>query len=165
MADLPTQPIQMKLNGHSHDLEVDPQMPLLYALRNELGLHAAKYGCGYGRCGTCTVHLNGEAALSCVVTTGEVQGREITTLEGLAAEDSLHPLQQAILDEQAAQCGYCIPGIIMTTAALLAENPAPSDTELRQALAGTLCRCGSHPRILRAIRRVIEAGGASHAPS
>lgn len=149
--------VQISVNGRPHRVEATPETPLLYVLRNELRLNAAKYGCGLSRCGACTVHVDGEAVHSCVVTVGELAGREVTTLEGLGDADRLHPLQQAFLDEQAAQCGYCIPGIVMTAAALLKRNPAPSDGEIREALEGKLCRCGSHPRILRAIRRAAEA--------
>jgi len=145
------------VNRERVTVECDPEMPLLYALRNDLDLHAAKYGCGLGRCGSCTVHIDGEPAFSCLVTMEEVAGKQVTTLEGLAPGEDLHSLQQAILAEQAAQCGYCIPGIVMTAAALLNEYPALTEDHVRQALEGTLCRCGSQPRILRAIRRVIEA--------
>lgn len=151
-----TSPIRITVNGASHDVVATPETPLLAVLRNELGLNAAKYGCGFGRCGACAVHVDGELALSCVVPVGEVGGRDVVTLEGLGTPDALHPLQQAVLDEQAAQCGYCTPGIIMTAAALLQRNPHPADAEIRAALDGTLCRCGAHPRVLRAIRRVIE---------
>ena len=152
--------LRVTVNGSRHDVEVNPETPLLFVLRNELGLIAAKYGCGFARCGACAVHIDGELALSCVVPVGEVGDREVVTLEGLSEEGTLHPLQQAVLDEQAAQCGYCTPGIIMTAAALLRRNKQQSDDEIRQALDGTLCRCGSHPRVLRAIRRVVEAGEA-----
>lgn len=150
----PVSPTRITINGGDRDVHASPDTPLLYALRNELGLVAAKYGCGFGRCGACTVHLDGEAAYACMVSVGEVDGREVTTLEGLGSRESLHPLQQAFLDEQAAQCGYCIPGIIMTVAALLKRDPHPDDDAIRSALEGTLCRCGAHDRILRAIRRV-----------
>jgi aerobic-type carbon monoxide dehydrogenase small subunit (CoxS/CutS family) len=153
-----TPSIHIHVNGQVHDVAASPETPLLYVLRNDLGLNAAKYGCGLGRCGACTVHLDGEAVHSCEVPIGEVGGRSVTTLEGLGSAEDLHPLQQAFLDEQAAQCGYCIPGIMMRTAALLGENPQPTDTEIRLALEGALCRCGSHARILRAIRRVIDGG-------
>jgi nicotinate dehydrogenase subunit A len=150
----PVSPTRITINGGERDVHASPDTPLLYALRNDLGLVAAKYGCGFGRCGACTVHLDGEAAYACMVSVGEVDGREVTTLEGLGSRESLHPLQQAFLDEQAAQCGYCIPGIIMTVAALLERDPHPDDDAIRSALEGTLCRCGAHDRILRAIRRV-----------
>lgn len=152
---------RITVNGHEHTVEATPETPLLYVLRNELGLNAAKYGCGLSRCGACTVHVDGEAVHSCVVPVEEVAGREVRTLEGLGTVDNLHPLQQAFLDEQAAQCGYCIPGIIMTAAALLERNPSPSDGEIREALEGKLCRCGSHQRILRAIKHVAGMGTLS----
>jgi aerobic-type carbon monoxide dehydrogenase small subunit (CoxS/CutS family) len=153
----PAPPLRITVNGQGHDVEATPETPLLYVLRNELGLNAAKYGCGLDRCGACTVHLDGEAAHSCVVPVGDVDGRQVTTLEGLAGDGAIHPLQQAFLDENAAQCGYCIPGIIMTAAALLESKPHPTDSEIRSALDGKLCRCGAHGRILRAIRRAAEA--------
>lgn len=156
---MPT-PLQITVNGDTHEIDAAPDTPLLTILRNDLSLNAAKYGCGLARCGACAVHVDGELALSCVVPVGDVAGREIVTLEGLAEGDILHPLQQAILDEQAAQCGYCTPGVIMTAAALLERHPDATDAEVRNALDGTLCRCGSHPRILKAIRRVIDAEGA-----
>ena len=150
-------PLQITVNGTTHDVTADTATPLLYVLRNDLGLNAAKYGCGFGRCGACTVHIDGEAVYACMLPVGDVHGRAITTLEGLAEPGQLHPLQQAFLDEQAAQCGYCIPGIIMTAAVALDANPDPTDDEIRSALEGALCRCGSHARILRAIRRVTDA--------
>ena len=152
----PTPPLRIKVNGQGHDVVATPGTPLLYVLRNDLGLNAAKYGCGLGRCGVCTVHLDGKAVHACEMPIGEVAGREATTLEGIGSAEELHPLQRAFIDEQAAQCGYCIPGIIMTAAALLKENPRPTDAEVRSALEGKLCRCGSHGRILRAIRRAID---------
>ena len=153
-------PQRITVNGRPHDVEATPDTPLLYVLRNELELNAAKYGCGLARCGACAVHIGGELALSCAVPVGEVGSREVVTLEGLGEADALHPLQQAIIDEQAAQCGYCTPGIVMTAAALLERIRKPTDQEVRRALDGTLCRCGSQPRVLRAIRRVVEAGEA-----
>jgi aerobic-type carbon monoxide dehydrogenase small subunit (CoxS/CutS family) len=148
---------RITVNGRQHEVVATPETPLLTVLRNDLGLVAAKYGCGLGRCGACTVLLDGKAAFSCLVPVGEVGERAVTTLEGLGTADDLHPLQQAFLDEQAAQCGYCTAGIVMTAAALLDRNPDPSDAEIRAALAGTLCRCGSHPRILKAVKRAAEA--------
>ncbi len=153
----PPTPHRITVNGAVHDVSADPGTPLLYVLRDELGLNAAKYGCGFGRCGACVVHLDGQAAYSCMVTVGEVRDQHVTTLEGLAEPGQLHPLQQAFLNEQAAQCGFCIPGIVMTAAAFLESNPRPTDLEIRAALEGSLCRCGSHARILRAIHRVIDA--------
>jgi aerobic-type carbon monoxide dehydrogenase small subunit (CoxS/CutS family) len=148
--------MNLTVNGQVHDVASAAETPLLYVLREDLGLNGAKYGCGLGRCGACTVHVDGAAVLSCQITIGDIAERHVTTLEGLGNGANFHPLQQAFLDEQAAQCGYCIPGIIMTAAALLENEPHPTDTELRTALEGTLCRCGSHTRILRAIHRVIE---------
>ncbi len=152
-------PPRITVNGQDHEITATPDTPLLYVLRNDLGLNAAKYGCGLGRCGACTVHLDSTAVHACEVPVGEIAGRSVTTLEGLGSANDLHPLRRAFLDEQAAQCGYCIPGIVMTAAALLATNPHPTDAEIRAALAGKLCRCGSHSRILRAIRRVADGVG------
>lgn len=145
--------LQITVNGRSHRVEAPPDTPLLTVLRNELKLNAAKFGCGLSRCGACTVHLDGEPVRSCAVPVGDAAGREIVTLEGLGTADHFHPLQQAFLDEQAAQCGYCIPGIIMEAAAFLKHNPRPSEGEIKQALNDTLCRCGSHVRIIRAVQR------------
>ena len=131
--------------------------PLLYVLRNDLGFNGPKYGCGLGQCGACTVLLNGTPVRSCVTPVSAAVGSEVTTLEGLGTPDQPHPLQQAFLTEQAAQCGYCINGMIMTAAGLLRCNPKPTDLQIREALAGNLCRCGTHVRILRAIKRA--AGG------
>lgn len=145
--------VLLRINGQSHDLEVDPETPLLYVLRNDLGLRATKFGCGLEQCGSCTVIVGSEAVQSCGLPVGQVGDREVLTLEGLGSTDDLHPLQRAFLAEQAAQCGYCVPGLIMAAAALLAWNPDPSEADIRRELAGHLCRCGAHPRILRAIRR------------
>ena len=148
--------LQFKLNGEAAKIEIDdPDMPLLYALRNDLGLHGPRFGCGLGQCGACTVHLDGKAVRSCQVRSADVAGREVRTLEGLAAGRTLHPLQTAFIAEQAAQCGYCTNGMIMTAADLLQHNPRPSEAEVRAALAGNLCRCGSHARVLRAVQRAI----------
>jgi nicotinate dehydrogenase subunit A len=156
-----TPSLQITVNGEAHEVPARPETPLLTVLRNDLGLNAAKYGCGLGRCGACTVHVDGEAVLACMVPVGEVAGREVTTLEGLGSVERLHPLQRAFLDEQAAQCGYCVPGIIMKAAAMLEVTPQPNEVEIRNALAGHLCRCGAHGRMLKAIRRVIDAEPAS----
>jgi nicotinate dehydrogenase subunit A len=145
--------IEITVNGTAHQVEATPETPLLYVLRNEMGLHAARFGCGLSICGTCTVLHEGQPIRSCVTPVGDVAGSRITTLEGLGSPDNLHPLQQAFLDEQAAQCGYCISGIIMTAAALLEHNPHPAETEIRDALSSSVCRCGTHTRILRAIQR------------
>lgn len=149
---------QITVNGQAHDVQASPDTPVLYVLRNELGLHAAKFGCGLAQCGACTVLRDGEPIRSCVVPVSDVVGAEITTVEGLGTPEDLHAVQQAFLDEQAAQCGYCIPGMMMTATALLEENPEPTDEEIRDALEGNLCRCGTHVRILRAVQRA--AGNA-----
>ncbi|NMO15351.1 (2Fe-2S)-binding protein [Pyxidicoccus fallax] len=144
----------LKVNGRAHTVDVPEDTPLLYVLRDELGLNGAKYGCGVGQCGACTVLSNGTSLRSCVVPAARLGGRELTTLEGLRAPDGApHPLQKAFLAEQAGQCAYCIPGMLMAAAALLREKPRPSEAEIRTALDANLCRCGSHNRIVRAIQR------------
>jgi nicotinate dehydrogenase subunit A len=149
--------VTLRVNGKSHAVRVDdPQMPLLYALRNDLDLHGPRFGCGLSQCGACTVHVDGKAVRSCVYPVSEAAGKKIVTLEGLGAAKKLHPVQQAFIEEQAAQCGYCINGMIMQAAAFLQENKRPSETEIRQALAGNLCRCGTHLRIVRAVKRASE---------
>jgi nicotinate dehydrogenase subunit A len=147
------EPIALRVNGQDHRVEVDPSTPLLYVLRNDLGLRAAKFGCGLEQCGACTVIVGGEAVMSCTLPVGSVGAREVLTVEGLADGDELHPVQRAFLAENAAQCAYCVPGILMETVALLAWNAAPAEAEIRRALSSHLCRCGAHPRILRAVRR------------
>ena len=149
----PMSKLSLRVNGRAHELQVEPQTPLLYVLRNDLGLRAVKFGCGLEQCGSCTVLVGSEAVQSCGLPVGQVGEREVLTLEGLGTAEVLHPLQRAFLEEQAAQCGYCVPGLIMEAAALLAWNPDPSEADIRRQLAGHLCRCGAHPRILRAIRR------------
>ena len=146
----------VNVNGAMREVAADPETPLLYALRNDLKLKGARYGCGAGFCGSCMVIVDGKPVQSCDVPLSAVAGKAITTIEGLGREDRLHALQQAFVSEQAAQCGYCIPGMIMSAKALLDANARPSERELREALAGNLCRCGSHLRILRAIRAVIN---------
>jgi nicotinate dehydrogenase subunit A len=131
----------------------DPDMPLLYALRDNLGLHGPRFGCGLGQCGSCTVHLDGRPVRSCVTPLSVVGKKKIVTLEGLGTVDKLHPVQKAFIEEQAAQCGYCISGMIMEAAAFLASNKNPSDAQIKQALAHNLCRCGTHLRIVRAVKR------------
>ena len=150
-------PIELRVNGRVERIEVDAATPLLYVLRNDLGLRAAKFGCGLEQCGACTVILGGEAVMSCALPVGRVGEREVLTVEGLAQGDTLHPVQQAFLAESAAQCAYCVPGILMETVALLAWNDAPDEAEIRRALDTHLCRCGAHPRILRAVRRAAHA--------
>jgi aerobic-type carbon monoxide dehydrogenase small subunit (CoxS/CutS family) len=145
--------LQITVNARPHRVEASPDTPLLYVLRNELNLNSVRFGCGLGRCGVCTVHVDGEPVRSCVVPVSDVAGRQVVTLEGLGTLDNLHPLQQAMLDEQAAQCGYCIPGMIMEAANLLSRNSRPSEAEIRAALNDTLCRCGAHVRIIRAVQR------------
>jgi nicotinate dehydrogenase subunit A len=149
--------VTLRVNGKSHAVRIDdPQMPLLYALRNDLDLHGPRFGCGLSQCGACTVHVDGKAVRSCVYPVSEAAGKKIVTLEGLGAAKKLHPVQQAFIEEQAAQCGYCINGMIMQAAAFLEENKRPSEAEIRQALAGNLCRCGTHLRIVRAVKRASE---------
>jgi len=147
------QNVTLRVNGRSRAVNAEADTPLLYALRNDLGLNGPKYGCGLSQCGACTVIVGGEAVRSCVTTIEAVKGKEIITLEGLGSADKPHPVQKAFIAEQAAQCGYCSNGMIMTTKALLDRNKKPSDAEIREALAGNLCRCGTHMRILRAVKR------------
>ena len=135
----------------------DPQMPLLYALRDDLGLHGPRFGCGLGQCGACTVLVDGKAMRSCVMSVADVGGKKIVTLEGLSGPGQLHPLQRAFIDEQAVQCGYCINGMIMQAAALLQTNKKPTEQDIKAALAENLCRCGTHLRIVRAIKRASDA--------
>ncbi len=145
------------VNGTSHEVAVDPMTPLLYWLRGDLALNGAKYGCGLGQCGSCTVIVEGEAVLSCVVPVGALDGKRVTTLEGLGSLEAPGPMQRAFIDEQAAQCGYCIPGMMMKAQALLDRRPDASDAEIRATLQTNLCRCGTHMRILRAVRRAADA--------
>jgi aerobic-type carbon monoxide dehydrogenase small subunit (CoxS/CutS family) len=167
--------IMMRLNGQPVRTEADPQTPLLYTLRNELNQRGPRFGCGLAQCGACTVHVDGRATRSCVTPSSSVQGHDVTTLDGLAAvwrarrgiADGavLHPVQQAFIDEQAAQCGYCINGWIMTAAALLEGNPKATDQELREGLSGLKCRCGTQVSVLRAVKRaarqMLAARGAA----
>ena len=146
----------LTVNGNEHEVDVDPETPLLYVLRDELALNGAKFGCGLGQCGACTVIIDGAAMNSCVIPVGNVKGRPVVTLEGLGSSGRPGVLQQAFIDEQAAQCGYCIAGMIMRAQALLDRNPAPSDAEIRTHMEPNLCRCGTHVRIFRAIRRASE---------
>jgi nicotinate dehydrogenase subunit A len=146
-------PLQLTVNGAVHTVRASPETPLLYVLRDELLLHGPRFGCGLGQCGACTVHLGGNAVRSCTIPVSAVADQPITTLEGLGSPDRLHPVQQAFIEEQAMQCGYCINGWIMTAAAFLAKTPNPRDAEIRTALSGLICRCGAHMRILRAVKR------------
>jgi nicotinate dehydrogenase subunit A len=145
--------IPLKVNGKAQVVEAEPDMPLLYALRNDLKLNGPKFGCGLAQCGACTVIMDGNAIRSCVTPMSAVQNKSVTTLEGLGSTKKMHKIQQAFVDEQAAQCGYCINGMIMSSKALLDKNPKPTDSQIREALAGNLCRCGTHIRILRAVKR------------
>ena len=151
--------ITFLVNGTSHALDVEPDTPLLYVLRDNLQLHGPKFGCGLGQCGACTVIMDGKAVRSCSTPVHEVAGRRVTTLEGLGSVAKPHPLQKAFIADQAAQCGYCINGMIMTAKALLDRTPNPSDREIRRALAENLCRCGTHQRILQAVKRAAKSMG------
>ena len=145
--------ISLKVNGATRSVDAAPDTPLLYVLRNDLELNGAKYGCAMTQCGTCTVLVNGAARRSCVTPVGSIEGNEVTTLEGLGTLDKPHPLQQAFIDEQAVQCGYCINGMVMKAKELLDQKPQPTDADVRGALAGHLCRCGTHNRIVAAVVR------------
>ena len=151
--------VTLKVNGASRSVPAEPDTPLLYVLRNDLELNGAKFGCGLAQCGACTVLVDGKAVRSCVTDIGSLVGAEITTLEGLGSADKPHALQRAFIGEQAAQCGYCINGMIMTAKALLDRNPRPSESDVRQALAANLCRCGTHNRIVRAVLRASNEMG------
>jgi nicotinate dehydrogenase subunit A len=151
--------VPLHVNGQSAVVNVDdPDMPLLYALRDNLRLHGPRFGCGLGQCGSCTVHIDGEAVRSCIMALSSVKpAQKIVTLEGLGSPENPHPVQKAFIEEQAVQCGYCTNGMIMQSAAYLARNKNPSDADIRQALAGNLCRCGTHLRIVRAVRRAASS--------
>jgi nicotinate dehydrogenase subunit A len=146
----------LTVNGASRTVEAEPETPLLYVLRDGLALNGPKFGCGLAQCGACTVHVGGEATRSCVLPISDVKN-SVTTLEGLGTTKNLHPVQKAFIEEQAVQCGYCINGMIMTSAALLAKNNNPSEAQIRQALADNLCRCGTHRRIIAAVQRAAQA--------
>ena len=143
----------LKVNGHDHQVDADLDTPLLYVLRDDLQLNAAKFGCGLGQCGSCTVIVDGKAVLSCVTPVVLLEGKKVTTLEGLGTVEAPAPIQRAFIEEQAAQCGYCIAGMMMRAQALLLRNPRPTDDEIRAELEPNLCRCGTHMRILRAVHR------------
>ena len=157
--------ITLTVNGTAHRIDIDPATLLLYALRGELGLNGAKFGCGLGQCGACTVIVEGEPVYSCLLPVVAAQDRAVTTIEGLGSADKPNPLQQAFIDEQAAQCGYCIAGMIMRAQALLDRNPAASESQVRAWMEANLCRCGTHMRILRAIRRARDALKAASGPA
>jgi nicotinate dehydrogenase subunit A len=152
-------PVNLKVNGVSRSVPAEPDTPLLYVLRNDFELNGAKYGCGLAQCGACTVLIDGKATRSCVTPIATVEKSEITTLEGLGSLDKLHPLQRAFIEEQAAQCGYCTNGMIMSAKELLDRNPRPNEQDVRSALAANLCRCGTHNRIVRAVLRAAQANG------
>jgi nicotinate dehydrogenase subunit A len=149
--------ITLNVNGQAHQIDADPSTPLLYVLRNDLALNGAKFGCGLGQCGACTVMVDRQAVYSCLTPIVALENRKITTLEGLGTLQDPGPLQRAFMDEQAAQCGYCIAGMIMRAQALLENTIDPTDQQIRDAMQPNLCRCGTHMRILRAVRRAIEA--------
>jgi len=157
--------VTLKVNGKTQTVDIDPATPLLYILRNDLGLEGPRFGCGLGQCGACTVIIKGEAVRSCSRPMSSVQGAEITTLEGLSQNGSLHPLQQAWIDEQVPQCGFCQNGQIMTAKVLLDKNPTPTDAEIRQAMSRTLCRCMTYYRVQTAIKRVAKIRTTADAES
>jgi nicotinate dehydrogenase subunit A len=148
--------IALDVNGKVHEVDADPETPLLYVLRNDLALNGAKFGCGLGQCGACTVLVDGKAVFSCITPVSSLAGRRIRTVEGLGTIDRPGPMQRAFIEEQAAQCGYCIPGMMMRAQGLLEANPAASEADMRKALEPNLCRCGTHMRILRAVGRAAQ---------
>jgi len=148
---------RIELNGKSVGVDAEPDTPLLYILRDDLALNGAKFGCGLGQCGACTVLVEGEPVFSCQVPIGVLEGKHVTTLEGLGTLESPGRVQRAFIEEQAAQCGYCIPGFIMRTEALLRKTPHPTDAQIREALHPSLCRCGTHIRIIRAVKRAAQS--------
>ena len=156
--------ITLEVNGSRHTIDADPATPLLYVLRDQLGLNGAKFGCGLGQCGACTVMVDGRAVFSCITPIAALPGRKIKTLEGLGSIENPGPVQRAFIEEQAAQCGYCIPGMMMRAQALLESNPAPSKAEIRRHMNANLCRCGTHMRILKAVERaagLMKANGGT----
>lgn len=156
--------VNLKVNGRSHTVDVEPGTPLLYILRNDLELHGPKFGCGLGQCGACTVMIEGEAVRSCIRPVESVGAAEITTLEGLGTPENPHPVQQAWIETQAVQCGYCMNGQIMTAKALLDRNPSPTEAEIREGLADVLCRCGTYYRVIQAVKRASEIMRAAVVP-
>jgi len=148
--------IALKVNGQSHVVDVDPTTPLLYVLSDDLALRGPKFGCGLGQCGSCTIIVGGRAVRSCVTPVNTLNGAEVTTLEGLGTIEKPHPIQQAFIDEQAAQCGFCLSGVILTAAALIDRNPRATDSDIQQAMSTVLCRCFAHTRMLRAIKRYAQ---------
>lgn len=150
----------LRVNGRSHSVDVDPATPLLYVLSDDLELRGPKFGCGLSQCGACTVNIKGRAVRSCVTPIGTLDNSEITTLEGLGSPENPHPLQQAFINEQAMQCGFCINGVIMTAKALVDQTPDPTDAQIRQAMSTVLCRCAAHQRIFKAIRSYVQSNAA-----
>jgi nicotinate dehydrogenase subunit A len=155
----------LKVNGQNHEIDADPDTPLLYVLRDDIKLNAAKFGCGLGQCGSCTVIVDGNAVLSCVTPLLLLEGKQVTTLEGLGTIEAPAPIQRAFMEEQAAQCGYCIAGMMMRAQALLQKNPKPTDEQIRTELESHLCRCGTHMRILRAVHRAVRLMDTADAAS
>jgi len=151
--------IRLSVNGQPREVAADPETPLLYVLRNDLGLTGTKFGCGLGQCGSCTVLVGGQAMRACLIPVQAVAGQQVTTIEGLGSPERPHPLQAAFIEEQAAQCGYCTPGIVMTAKAFLDQTPRPTEAQLREGLAGVLCRCGTHDRVIRAVMRAAATMG------
>ena len=152
--------ITLRVNGTSQTVDVDPATPLLYVLADDLQLNGPKFGCGLGQCGCCTVLVKGQAVRSCITPVSTVAGAEVTTLEGLGSVEKPHPIQQAFIDEQAAQCGFCLSGVVLTAKAHLDRNPKANEAELRKAMSGVLCRCGANQRMFQAIRRYAKANAA-----
>jgi nicotinate dehydrogenase subunit A len=151
--------IRLIVNGQPREVMADPETPLLYVLRNDLGLTGTKFGCGLGQCGSCTVLVGGQATRSCMIPLQAAAGQTVTTIEGLGSPERPHPLQAAFIEEQAAQCGYCTPGIVMAAKAFLDQTPRPTEAQLKQALDGVLCRCGTHDRVIRAVMRAAATMG------
>ena len=151
--------IRLIVNGQPREVTADPETPLLYALRNDLGLTGTKFGCGLGQCGSCTVIVGGQAVRSCMIPIQAVAGQAVTTIEGLGSPERPHPLQAAFIEEQAVQCGYCTPGIVMAAKAFLDRTPRPTEAQLKHALDGVLCRCGTHDRVIRAVMRAAATTG------
>jgi nicotinate dehydrogenase subunit A len=149
-------PIDLTVNGRRHTVDVDPSMPLLYVLSDELALNGPKFGCGLGQCGACTVIVKGQAIRSCMTQMKAMAGAEITTLEGLGTPESPHPIQQAFIDGQAAQCGFCLSGVVLAAKALVDRTPKPTDDQIHQALSGVLCRCFAHARMIAAVKKYAE---------
>jgi isoquinoline 1-oxidoreductase alpha subunit len=155
--------MELVVNQKHYRLQVHEDRMLLWVLRDDLGLTGSKYGCGEGQCGACTVLIDGEPTRSCITTASSVAGKPITTIEGLAQNGRLHPLQDAFIQADAMQCGYCTPGMIVSGVALLKKNPHPSETEIKQAMQGNVCRCGTYPRIVAAVQMAAKSNGAQHA--